>query len=53
MALGKLESEGIRNFLIDKFLPLTHATAYIEGYRLRLDAPDVLKAKAIIDSIKE
>jgi hypothetical protein len=34
IAQGKLESEGIRSFLIDKFLPLTHATVYVEGYRL-------------------
>ena len=53
IAQGKLESEGIRSFLIDEFLPLTHATGFVDGYRLQVDAPDVLKAKSILDSIKE
>ena len=53
IAQGKLESEGIRSFIMDEHLPITIGTGYIEGFRLQVDSFDVVKAKSILESIRE
>jgi len=44
IAKGKLESEGIKSFIVDEHMS---TIGFSEEYRLQIDAEDVLKAKFI------
>ena len=50
IAKGKLESEGIKSFIVDEHMS---TIGFSEEYRLQIDAEDVLKAKFILNKIKE
>ncbi len=52
LAKSKLESKGIRSFLIDEHLNATIGTAFIEGYKLQVDAKDFEDARTILSLYK-
>ncbi len=48
LAKAKLESKGIRSFLVDEHLNTTIGTAFIEGYKLNVDVEDFEDARTIL-----
>ena len=48
LAKAKLESEGIRSFIIDENINSTIGTAFIEGYKLNVDVEDFEKSRTIL-----
>ncbi len=52
LAKAKLESEGIQSFLIDEHLNTIIGTAFIEGYKLNVDAEDFEDARTILSLYK-
>jgi len=48
LAKAKLESKGIRSFIIDENLNSTIGTAFIEGYKLNVDVDDFEKSRTIL-----
>lgn len=48
LAKAKLESQGIRSFIIDENLNSTIGTAFIEGYKLNVDVDDFEKSRTIL-----
>ena len=50
IAQGKLQSEGIQSFIADENMA---TIGFVENYRLQVRSFDVLKANAILNSIKE
>lgn len=53
IAQSKLELEGIQSFIGDEHITSTIGTAFVEGYKLQVDATNVMKAKLLIDSITQ
>lgn len=47
---GKLESEGIQSFIADQNM---YTIGFTQEYRLQIYSYDVLKAKVILNKIKE
>lgn len=52
IAQSKLELEGIPSYIIDENLTSTIGTAFVEGYKLQVNPDNLIKAKTILDSIK-
>jgi len=48
LAKAKLESVGIRSFIVDENLNSTIGTAFIEGYKLNVDVDDFEKSRTIL-----
>jgi len=48
-----LNSYGIHNFIFDENLMSTIGTAYVEGYKLKVNSADFEKAKEILSSIED
>ncbi|MDC9721786.1 MAG: hypothetical protein PSN34_03300 [Urechidicola sp.] len=53
IAQSKLDLEGIQSFIVDENIISTIGTAFVEGYKLQVNATDVEKSKPIIDTITE
>ena len=52
LAKAKLESNGIRSFIVDENLNTIIGTAFIEGYKLNVDTADFEKARTILSLYK-
>jgi len=52
LAKAKLESEGIRSFIVDEHLNTIIGTAFIEGYKLNVDIADFEQARTILSLYK-
>jgi len=52
IAKAKLESRGIQSFLVDEHLNTIIGTAFIEGYKLNVDAEDFEEARTILSLYK-
>lgn len=50
---SKLESEGIRSFILDQNLAYTIGPTILGGFRLQVDSDNLLKAKQILDKSLE
>lgn len=48
-----LASEGIESYIIDENIATTLGTAFVEGYKLKVNALDFDKAKEILDAVEE
>ena len=48
LAKAKLESKGIRSFIVDENINSTIGTAFIEGYKLNVDINDFEKSRTIL-----
>lgn len=48
LAKAKLESEGIRSFIVDENINSTIGTSFIEGYKLNVDINDFEKSRTIL-----
>lgn len=48
-----LNSYGIHSFIFDENLMSTIGTAYVEGYKLKVNSADFEKAKEILSSIED
>ena len=46
-----LASEGIESYIIDQNIATSIGTAFVEGYKLKVNGLDLEKAKAILDEI--
>lgn len=46
-----LASRGINSFIIDENIMSTIGTAFVEGYKLRVNSLDLEKAKEILDEV--
>lgn len=52
IAKAKLESEGIKSYLIDENITYTIGTAFIEEYKLMVNEEDYEKARTILSLYK-
>ncbi len=52
LAKTKLESRGIRSYLVDEHLNAIIGTAFIEGYKLNVNAEDFEEARTILSLYK-
>lgn len=48
-----LSSYGIQSFIFDENIMSTIGTAYVEGYKLKVNSLDLEKAKQILSSIED
>lgn len=48
-----LSSYGIHSFIFDENLMSTIGTAYVEGYKLKVNSADFEKAKQILSTIED
>jgi hypothetical protein len=48
-----LANYDIDSYIIDENIATTIGTAFVEGYKLKVDAADFDKAKKILDDINE
>lgn len=48
-----LNSYGIRSFIFDENLMSTIGTAFVEGYKLKVNSADFKKAKEILETLEE
>lgn len=53
IAKSLLSSYGIHSFIFDENLMTTIGTAYVEGYKLKVNSADFEKAKEILSSIED
>lgn len=44
-----LENEGIQSFIFDENIISTIGTAYVEGYKLKVNVTDLEKSKKIVE----
>jgi hypothetical protein len=48
-----LASHGIESYIFDENIATTIGTAYVEGYKLEVDAADFKKAKKILADVEK
>lgn len=46
-----LSSEGIESYIFDQNIATSIGTAFVEGYKLKVNALDLEKAKRILDEV--
>jgi hypothetical protein len=46
-----LASEGIESYIIDQNIATSIGTAFVEGYKLKVNASNLEKAKKILDEV--
>ncbi len=46
-----LASEGIESYIIDQNIATSIGTAFVEGYKLKVNSLDLEKAKEILDEV--
>ncbi len=51
IAKAVLANEDIESYIIDQNIATSIGTAFVEGYKLKVDISDVDKAKKILDEI--
>jgi len=51
IAKSLLANQGIESYIIDENIATSIGTAFIEGYKLKVNAADFVRAKEILDAI--
>ncbi|MFD0761362.1 putative signal transducing protein [Lutibacter aestuarii] len=51
IAKSLLANQGIESYIIDENIATSIGTAFIEGYKLKVNAADFIRAKEILDAI--
>lgn len=53
IAKSLLANEGITSYIFDQNVNVTIGTAFVEGYKLKVNSCDIEKAKAILKTLTE